>query len=104
VPSLEQQRLSEFSDEQLKRLSNSRHVRPSPTCKEHIGAQINKVNQNKTVGIYGGNLKIAAGVPLGSFMHVHQEMVHVVENSPERANINYKTSTVVSVGHSRPHH
>jgi hypothetical protein len=44
---------------------------PSPICKQHLGAQINKANQNKTVDSYGDNVKTAAGVPGGSFMHVH---------------------------------
>jgi hypothetical protein len=36
---------------------------PSPICKEHSGAQINKANQNKILNMYGDNLKTAVGVP-----------------------------------------
>jgi hypothetical protein len=53
---------------------------PSPICKQRVGAQINKANQNKTVDLYGDNVKTAAGVPVGSFMHIHQAMIHAVGN------------------------
>jgi hypothetical protein len=51
---------------------------PSPICKEHFGAQINKANQIKTVDIDGDNVQTAASVPEVSFMHVHQAMVNMV--------------------------
>jgi hypothetical protein len=35
---------------------------PSPICKQHFGAQINKANQNKTVDLNGDNVKTATGV------------------------------------------
>jgi hypothetical protein len=43
-----------------------------PICKQYFGAQTNKANQNKTVDLYGDNVQTAAGIPGGSFMHVHQ--------------------------------
>jgi hypothetical protein len=36
---------------------------PSRICKQHYGAQINKANQNKTVDLYGDNVKSAASFP-----------------------------------------
>jgi hypothetical protein len=64
---------------------------PSTICKQHLGAQNNTANQNKTVDSYGDNLKTAAGVPGGSFMHVHQAMVNVVANDLRNGHIMYKT-------------
>jgi hypothetical protein len=64
---------------------------PSPICKQHFGAQIKKANQNKTVDLYGDNEKTAAGVPGGSFMHVHQAMVHAVGNDLRNAHVILKT-------------
>jgi dissimilatory sulfite reductase (desulfoviridin) alpha/beta subunit len=43
--------------------------------------------QSKT----GDNLTTAAGVPRGSFMHVHEAMVNVVENGLRLAHIMLKT-------------
>jgi hypothetical protein len=65
---------------------------PSPICKQNFGAQINKANKNKMVDLYGDNVKTAACVPGGSFMHVHQAMVNVVENDLRNAHIMFKTS------------
>jgi uncharacterized UPF0160 family protein len=53
---------------------------PSPICKEQFGAQINRADQNKTVGVYGEKVRTAAGVPGETFMHVHKSMVSVVGN------------------------
>jgi hypothetical protein len=63
----------------------------SPICKQHFGAQINKANQTKTVDLYGDNVKTAAGVRGGSFMHVHQAMVNVVGKDLRNARIMLKT-------------
>jgi hypothetical protein len=71
---------------------------PSPICKQHLGAQINKVNQNKTVDLYGDNVKTAEGVTGGSFMHVNQAMVHAVGNDLQNGKIIYKTGTNVFSG------
>jgi hypothetical protein len=64
---------------------------PSPICKQHLGAQINKANQSKTADLYRDNIKTAAGVPGGSFMHFHQAMVNVVANDLRNGHIIYKT-------------
>jgi hypothetical protein len=71
---------------------------PSPICKQHLGAQSNKANQNKTVDLYGDSVKTAAGVPGGSFMHVHQAMVHAVGNDLQNGKIIYKTGIDVFSG------
>jgi hypothetical protein len=60
-------------------------------CKQHFGAQINEANQNKTVDLYGDNVKTAAGVPGGSLIHVHQAMVNVVGNDLRNAHAIFKT-------------
>jgi hypothetical protein len=73
---------------------------PLPICKQHFGAQINKANQNKTVDLYGDNVKIAAGVPGGSFMHVHQAMVHVVGNDLGKRTSCSKEASMLSVEQS----
>jgi hypothetical protein len=59
--------------------------------KEKLDAQINKANQNKTVDLYGNNVKTAECVPGGSFMHVQQAMVSVVANDLRNGQIIYKT-------------
>jgi hypothetical protein len=41
--------------------------------------------------LYGDNVKTAAGVPGGSFMHVHQAMVNAVANDLRNGHIMYKT-------------
>jgi hypothetical protein len=64
---------------------------PSLICKQHLGAQINKENQNKTVASYGDNVKSAAGVPGGSSMHVHQAIVNVIANDLRNGHIMFKT-------------
>jgi hypothetical protein len=46
----------------------------------------------KMVDLYGGKVKTAAGVPGGSFMHVHQALVNVVGNDLLNAQIMLKTS------------
>jgi hypothetical protein len=71
---------------------------PSPICKQHLGAQINKANQNKTIDLYGDNVKTAEGVPGGSFKHVHQAMVHTVGNDLQNGKIIYKTGIDVFSG------
>jgi hypothetical protein len=71
---------------------------PSPICKQHLVAQINKATQNKTVDLYGDNLKTAADVPGGSFMHVHKAMVHAVCNDLRNGKIIYKTGIDVFSG------
>jgi hypothetical protein len=48
--------------------------------------------------VYGDNVKTAAGVPGGSFMHVHQAMVHAVENDLRNGHIIYKTGIVFFSG------
>jgi hypothetical protein len=58
---------------------------------QQLGAQINKANQNKMVDLYGEKVKTAAGVPGGSFMHVHQAMVNLVGNDLRNASIMLKT-------------
>jgi hypothetical protein len=64
---------------------------PSLICKQHFGAEINKDNQNKTVDLYGDNVKTAAFVPEGFFMHVHQAMVNMVGNDLRNGHIMYET-------------
>jgi hypothetical protein len=64
---------------------------PSPICKQHLGLQINKANRMETFDLYGDNVKTAAGVPGGSFMHVHQAIVNVVGNDILNAHIMLKT-------------
>jgi hypothetical protein len=71
---------------------------PSTICKTHLGAQINTANQNKTVDLFGDNVKTAAGFPGGSFMHVHQAMVHAVGNDLRNGHIMYKTGIDVFSG------
>jgi hypothetical protein len=66
---------------------------PSPICKQHFCASAHKSNKGnhiKTVDLYGDNVKTAAGVPGGSFMHVHQALVNVVGNDLRRAKIMFK--------------
>jgi hypothetical protein len=43
------------------------------------------------VDLYGNNVKTAAGVPGGSFIHIHQAMVNVVEDDLRNAQIMLKT-------------
>jgi hypothetical protein len=71
---------------------------PSAICKQQLGTQINKANQNKTVDLYSDNVKTAADVPRGSFMHVHQAMVHAVGNDLQNGKIIYKTGIDVFTG------
>jgi hypothetical protein len=54
--------------------------------------------KKKTVDLCGDNLKTAAGVPGGSFMHVHQAMVNVVANDLRNGKNIYKTGIDVFSG------
>jgi hypothetical protein len=70
----------------------------SPICEQHFGAQINKANNNKTVDMYGNDVKSAAGVPGGSFMQVQQAMVNVVRTIFETRTSCLKQASTLSVG------
>jgi hypothetical protein len=64
---------------------------PSQFFKEHFSVQTNEETQFKTIDMYGENVKTAAGVPGGSFMHVHEAMVNVVGDDPRNAHIMLKS-------------